>query len=270
MKFYNYVYLDPRKPGHYSYEDLNLSFLFEPFYVGKGTRNRLYDHLKEARTKKRSLKINKIKAIFRENHNLKSHIIQINSRLSSKEAYSEEVHLIKAIGRISLKTGPLTNMSMGGEGVRVPFKGPSSIKGIPKTARHRELIRASWTNEMKEKAAERLALRNKNDIAQRERTSKRVSGKNNPACRSDVRSKISAAKKGKIPANLDYIHRDENVHKKISESLKGRKIPQEVIDRSTASKKNSVWVHLNSQTKMVQKELLEHFLNSGWKRGRKL
>ena len=37
---YVYAYLDPRKPGKYSYKGLNVSFLYEPFYIGKG-KNRL-------------------------------------------------------------------------------------------------------------------------------------------------------------------------------------------------------------------------------------
>ena len=37
--YYNYVYLDPRKPGRYIYDDINVSFLYEPYYVGKGKIN---------------------------------------------------------------------------------------------------------------------------------------------------------------------------------------------------------------------------------------
>jgi hypothetical protein len=36
--FYNYIYLDPRKPGRYTFKNLNFSLLFEPFYVGKGKK----------------------------------------------------------------------------------------------------------------------------------------------------------------------------------------------------------------------------------------
>lgn len=43
---YVYIYLDPRKQGNYKYE--NYFFDYEPFYVGKGCKNRLYAHLKEA------------------------------------------------------------------------------------------------------------------------------------------------------------------------------------------------------------------------------
>ena len=41
--FYVYLYLDPRKPCDYNYGEYN--FDYEPFYVGKGSGKRMYDHL---------------------------------------------------------------------------------------------------------------------------------------------------------------------------------------------------------------------------------
>ena len=41
--YYIYIYLDSRKQGEYLYG--NLTFDYEPFYVGKGRRRRLTDHL---------------------------------------------------------------------------------------------------------------------------------------------------------------------------------------------------------------------------------
>jgi len=46
MNYYTYIYLDPRKMGNYQYDDL--IFKYEPFYVGKGMRDRKYDHLNSA------------------------------------------------------------------------------------------------------------------------------------------------------------------------------------------------------------------------------
>lgn len=53
--YYLYIYLDPRKSGHYSYDSL-ASFFYEPIYVGKGNGNRLVSHLKEAINWKNKIK----------------------------------------------------------------------------------------------------------------------------------------------------------------------------------------------------------------------
>jgi hypothetical protein len=47
---YVYLYLDPRKPGHYIFilNGFKLEFDYEPFYVGKGTNNRWLFHVTEA------------------------------------------------------------------------------------------------------------------------------------------------------------------------------------------------------------------------------
>jgi len=43
LKFYVYIYLDPQKPGNFSYGPYH--FDFEPFYVGKGFGDRYLKHL---------------------------------------------------------------------------------------------------------------------------------------------------------------------------------------------------------------------------------
>ena len=48
-RFYVYALLDPRKPGAYEYEDI--CFLYEPFYIGKGSKNRCYDHFRYSQLK---------------------------------------------------------------------------------------------------------------------------------------------------------------------------------------------------------------------------
>ena len=42
-KYYIYIYLDGSKPGIYKFDDLE--FYYEPFYVGKGTGNRIKSSL---------------------------------------------------------------------------------------------------------------------------------------------------------------------------------------------------------------------------------
>lgn len=111
--FYNYVYLDPRKPGDYNYGEFH--FDYEPFEIGKGKGNRLYAHLyeKEETTynphKVRIL--NKIKKA-----GLEPIIFKIFENLDEITAYGNEVMLIELIGRHNQKTGPLTNITGGGTG----------------------------------------------------------------------------------------------------------------------------------------------------------
>lgn len=121
-KFYVYAYLDPRKPGKYVYGDY--SFDYEPFYIGKGgTKRQLKRHLFETKNRtKNSLKYRKIQSI------LKFGLIPITKKIleniKEDKAFSLEEKLIKIIGRIDLKTGPLTNLKDGGIGGQ---SNPSSL-----------------------------------------------------------------------------------------------------------------------------------------------
>ena len=107
--YYVYVYLDPRKPGVFKYDEFE--FEFEPFYVGKGTKSRLLRHLKNEKTN--PIKVNKIRKI--KSLGLEPIIIKIKDNISNEESLEVEVRLIKSIGRSCKKEGPLTNYTEGGE-----------------------------------------------------------------------------------------------------------------------------------------------------------
>ena len=122
---YVYIYLDPRKPGIYEYivNDKLYTFNCEPFYVGKGTYYRLFDHLTESEYFSESIKIKgqntfkcrKIRKIQKE-INSNPIILKIKEKLSHKNAKDLEKLLIKTIGRRDTGLGPLTNMTDGGDG----------------------------------------------------------------------------------------------------------------------------------------------------------
>ena len=111
--FYNYIYLDPSKPGYYNYG--NLHFDYEPFYVGKGKNNRCYSHLFETKDNTYNpKKFNKIQKI-RKNIGYDPIILKIYEDLEESIALQNEKDLIKNIGRHDLKLGPLTNLTDGGD-----------------------------------------------------------------------------------------------------------------------------------------------------------
>ncbi len=117
-KFYTYVYLDPRKPGRFTYGDF-VTFFYEPFYVGKGKGNRIYKHLRHDKILKRNNieKYNNIQKIRNENFEPKNFIIKLIDNINEKCSLCFEVFLIVFIGRKDLNNGTLLNHTNGGDGV---------------------------------------------------------------------------------------------------------------------------------------------------------
>lgn len=120
-EFYVYVYMDPRKPGTFTYTLANgrsLTLPYEPFYVGKGNEKRPYAHSKLAGNQPRPVpgqyRINIIRKLNRLGL---SPIVKILTKPEIEAvALVKERILIKAIGRRGEGTGPLTNYTDGGEG----------------------------------------------------------------------------------------------------------------------------------------------------------
>jgi hypothetical protein len=152
MESYVYVYLDPRKPGKYIFEDLH--FEHEPFYVGKGYGIRAYDHMSEKKIYNK-FKTGKIRKIL--NEGLEPYIVFLYENLTDDEAQSKEIEVISKIGRSDKKIGPLTNLTDGGDGSRgYVRKEESSIK-------HKETLKANtaWLEKVKspefaKKSSERM------------------------------------------------------------------------------------------------------------------
>lgn len=111
--YYTYVYLNPLKPGNYNYD--SYSWNYEPFYVGYGKGKRYLDHMLPCRYQrtKNKTKISIITEIF--NAGKEPIIIKVIKNEEKLVAINEEIKLISLIGRLDKKTGPLSNMSNGGE-----------------------------------------------------------------------------------------------------------------------------------------------------------
>ena len=116
---YVYALLDTRKPGPFIYKGLKFVFDYEPFYVGKGKRNRVDKHFSNAYDKTspryNSLKCKKIRNIKRATGEIYEHV-KIQEGLTEQNAYDLEIKLIAMLGRLDSGTGILTNETNGGEG----------------------------------------------------------------------------------------------------------------------------------------------------------
>ncbi len=108
-KYYIYAFLDGSKPGIYKYEDI--IFNYEPFYIGKGTDNRIKSSLLDREC---PFKVNKIKKIINSGAEIIS--IKIFENLENLEAFEKEKEVISKIGRRNMKMGPLVNLTDGGDG----------------------------------------------------------------------------------------------------------------------------------------------------------
>lgn len=106
--YYNYIHVDPRKPGKFCFKDFCL--LYEPFYVGKGTNRRAY--MKKDRN---AYHRNKIAFLEKLGFKLKDACIIFNKTDDPNQAYITEIEYILLIGRKNLNQGPLLNLTNGGE-----------------------------------------------------------------------------------------------------------------------------------------------------------
>jgi len=116
--FYVYLYVSPMKKGKYCYQ--NISFLFEPIYIGKGQNERYLEHIKYLKKHTNDHFKKKINRLLKEGfskQDIENHILIYKDNLTEQEAFDLEAKLIKEIGRSDLKLGPLTNHTNGGDGV---------------------------------------------------------------------------------------------------------------------------------------------------------
>lgn len=106
--YYTYIYLDPRKPGNYTYKDL--LFEYEPFYIGKGKGRRFERSYKDAISNRgNKYRHNKIRSIYSKG--LKPIIIKVFDNITEAEAFSREIELIEAFKSF------LCNLTSGGDGI---------------------------------------------------------------------------------------------------------------------------------------------------------
>lgn len=112
--YYVYVYTDPTKPGNYTYGEL--IFTHEPFYIGKGKDDRLYDHLKRLyhKTKHDYTRVKKQRLLKIIESGVQPNVYKLYDNLTEDDALRKEKETILLIGRVNLGLGVLLNLNNGG------------------------------------------------------------------------------------------------------------------------------------------------------------
>ncbi len=108
-KFYTYIALDPRYFGPYFYNGQHLDCI--PYYVGKGSGNRINVTLKDKKQKK---KFERTEEIIQSG--FEPLLIKVKENLTEIESFQFEQYFITIIGREDLNEGVLLNVSNGWEG----------------------------------------------------------------------------------------------------------------------------------------------------------
>lgn len=210
--YYVYVYLNPLKKSNYIYSDKY--FEYEPFYIGRGKNYRYKKHLENYSLKKTSDKNIILNEIL--STGLKPIIIILEKNLSFLESNIIEKELIIKIGRICDNTGPLTNITIGGQGIEGYIPSLETIDKIRKTSMDRGVYK-------------KLSESMKGD-------KNKMYGDNWHRSEDGVNS-FSEKMNGKSPLVNKSEDEKSLIYEKIRNTLKGRKLSNEVLEKRKNSTK---------------------------------
>jgi len=164
--YYNYILLDLRKPGKYTFNSLNFSLLFKPFYVGKGSNDRWKNHKYNKNISHKDRLIN----ILLKQYDLSNFVVLFNYDKCEKNVQNKEILIIKEMGRCSINNGLLTNLLPGGEGMSSEYmKINNPMFKISKSEHSKNVKESQWSGE---KGEDRRKLH-----------SERFSGSKNPSAK---------------------------------------------------------------------------------------
>lgn len=210
--YYIYVYLNPLKKSNYIYNDIY--FEYEPFYVGRGKNYRYKKHLENYSLKKSSDKNKVLNEIL--NSGLKPIIVILKNNLSFIDSNIIEKELIEKIGRICNNTGPLTNITIGGQGIEGYTPTIETIDKIRKTS------------------IERGIYENRSESMKGEKN--KMYGDKWHRSEDGVNS-FTEKMKGKSPLINKSEDEKSSIYEKIRSTLKGRKLSSEVLEKRKNSTK---------------------------------
>jgi NUMOD3 motif len=207
-----------------------------PFYVGYGSNGRWLVHETQARAETIGRKANRYKIEIIRKMQARGVIVpkvKIHAGLTAAAAKAYEAAFIAAIGRHDLGTGPLANLTPGGDGVVDPTPETRKRMGASNLGRtlsleHRKKVAASHLGKRRspEAIARMSAAQRGRTLSPEHRASLRKAhlGKTSSP---EHRAKIAAAHRGK-PKRPEAIE-------KTAAGLRGRKHTPEAIARMSAA-----------------------------------
>lgn len=147
-RYYIYALLDTRRPGKFKYG--RYEFSHQPFYIGKGTGDRVNAHFRNAFNDSHHLsnktKRGRIRKIIQETGENPG-IVKLHSRLTQDSSYKREARIIRLIGRKCVGSGPLLNIAEGGEGGTGVKRGPTDSAVRKKISRTNKATRSRMSED---------------------------------------------------------------------------------------------------------------------------
>ena len=221
MHYYTYAYLREDKT---------------PYYIGKGTGNRIYSTNRIIKPPKD-----------------KSRIIYLKQNLTETEAFRHEIYMISVFGRKDLGTGILYNMTNGGEGISGAIRSEETRRKISVATKgeNHPMYGKTLSDEHRKKMSDVNRGENNPNYGKTasEETKKRMSEAQKGKTRSEeTKIKISESSKGKI---FSEEHRrklceanknpSEETRKKLSDAHKGKTLSKEHRKKLSEAKKGIKW-----------------------------
>ena len=176
-----------------------------PYYIGKGTGNRIYSTNRRVKPPKD-----------------KSRTIFLKQNLTEAEAFRHEIYMIAIFGRKDLGTGILINGTDGGEGCSGAIRSDETKKRMSKAKKNPSEV-----------TRKRMSEAHKGKTYSEERRIKIGKGNKGKILSEETKKRMSVAKKGRSRPPRSKEHRrklsevnknpSEEIRKKMSEARKGKK-----------------------------------------------
>jgi hypothetical protein len=202
-RFYTYAYLREDKT---------------PYYIGKGTGDRIYSTNRRNNPPKD-----------------KSRIIFLKQNLTEEEAFRHEIYMIAVFGRKDLRTGILHNLTDGGDGASGAIKSEKTRKKLSEANKGKN--NPNYGKSLSEETKRKMSEVHK--------------GKNNPnygkSLSEETRRKMSEARKGENHPNYGK-SLSEETRRKMSEAQKGK----------TRSEEHKRKIVRHIKVKLIQKKPKEN------------